>query len=129
VDATADPYFIYVAISLSGVANGAPTHIQTATGTDTTPTLTVTSDTGELVISCDSIIGPVVSIAEGAGETQRWDVAHDGLQGFGTTMAGANPSVAPDLTLDDVYFWAKISTSFAPEAATGKRRIILVSPQ
>ena len=86
-------------ISFTGVDQATPVAgYASATGLSTTPSVTVTSAVGNMVVDA-TVIDDGTAVTPGAGQTERWDVQAGaiGVRGSGSTEAGA-VSVVMDWT-------------------------------
>ena len=107
-------------LSLTGVHQTVPFGTPvTATGTDTTPTVTVSSAADELVVDGLIIIhGGTLSV--GAGQTSRWNAI--GLSGFikyaGSTEGGA-ASTEMSWTNSSSQTWAMVAIPVKPVGGGG----------
>lgn len=104
--------------SSSTVRGGAAT---TATGTSSTPTQTVTSATGDLVIDGIAVSSLVTISSQGSGQTLDWNDSDAGAnirRGAGSHEAGAS-SVVMDWTLSGSGAWASVAASLRPAAGGG----------
>jgi hypothetical protein len=119
-----DPYYIHIVFVLGGVAQEAPTNTDTDSVTASTSALAIPSAVGQLAIACSFVTSTPVSITEGAGETEQANTDHDNFLAFATSMLGASPTVAPDITLDDTYFASMVGVSLAPLAAAARRKFV-----
>ena len=90
-----------------------------ATNTSTTPSVTVTSATGEIVVDVMSSNGDSGTVSVGAGQTQQWNLKSgtgDGNEaGSGSTESGAS-SVTMSWTLAASNKWAIGAVSIKPDA-------------
>jgi hypothetical protein len=86
----------------------------TADGSSTTPSVTVTSATGELVLA---VMDARQTFTTDASQTERWNTNQSGLRGAGMTEAGA-ASVVMNGTLGASDNWIFAGVSFK-EAAAG----------
>jgi hypothetical protein len=102
------------AVNFDGIDQSEPIRGATgfsATGNDTTPKVTVTSATNDLVI--DVICVNAVPSVTG-DETEQWDVdSGSTISGAGSTMAGAS-SVEPSWVLGASQPWAQRAVSLRP---------------
>ena len=88
-----------------------------ASGTSTTPSVAVTSQTNDVVLDNVAVdeAGAATSAA-GSGQTERYDDASGtDIAGVGSTEAGAS-SVTMDWTLDASKDWVTVGISIAPGA-------------
>lgn len=86
----------------------------TATGNSGTPSVNVSSASGEIVIDT---LGFFVAIATvGAGQTQRWNATASLEYGAGSTEAGASTTTM-SWTLDDIFPWALVGVGVKPAPA------------
>ena len=106
------------AISYSGVNQDTPFGtVVAARGTDSTPTVTVTSATGDIVVVVLSAEG-ISTIAAGTGETEQWDDSLTDITGGGYTQAGAaSVVIAPSTTTTD---WTLTGASLKPSSTTSR---------
>ena len=89
----------------------------TATGTSTAPSVTVTSVTGHVVTDCIAAEGNVTATV-GAGQTQRYNAIQSAaLRGAGSSEAGA-ASVVMSWTLSSSVAWVSIALSLIPANIT-----------
>lgn len=103
------------ATNYTGVSQSSPVRAtQTATGTDTTPTLSLTSQTNDLALDNAAQDGGTdSSMAEGSGQTERYDDDSGTTVGVaGSTEAGAS-SVTMSWTLGASATWALVAVSIA----------------
>lgn len=101
--------------SVSTIRGGAAT---SATGTSSTPTQTVTSATGELVVDCIAVTALQTVSGVGSGQTQAWSDTDAGGQfrrGAGSYEAGAS-SVVMDWTISGSGAWASLAVSLIAAA-------------
>lgn len=131
VNAADDPWFMYTAISLKGVDQTTPTHVNSVGTTSATPSLTVTSAVGEYVIDClttnsDSSIGAVPGSSP--VQTERVDTQRNNVSQSLSTADGAATSVTMDWTLNASYPLAYAAVSLVPTVVTapvGGRRFVI----
>lgn len=88
----------------------------TATNSSTTPTVTVTSAAGELVIDVVGVRGGDPGGVPGSGQTGQVDVGTGGIAAEMSTEAGA-ASVVMDWTLGGSANWAQVGGSVQPAGA------------
>lgn len=86
-----------------------------ASGSSTTPTVTVTSAVGEIASDC--VANFLANESPDTG-TERWDQSNADIGGAGSTRTGA-ATVAMDWTLDASASWAIVAVSIKPSAAAG----------
>ncbi len=105
-------------ISYSGVNQDTPWGTAvTGKGADSTPTITVTSAIGDVVVAVLSAEG-ISTIAPGAGETEQWDDNLTSITGGGYTQAGAASVVmSPTSTTTD---WTLVGASLKPASTTSQ---------
>lgn len=87
-----------------------------ATGFSSSPSVAVTSASGELVLA--AISSAAVTWTAGTGETERWDLAGGGLAGWGGTEDGAS-SVTINPTQSATEDWRIVAMSFRAAPPTG----------
>ena len=97
--------------SVSGLGSSA-----SASGSDTTPTVDISSNIGELVVDSATSIN---YSSVGAGQTQRYEEAIGGVWGGGSTEPGA-PTVTMSWTNSNSHDWAICAIGLKPinEATT-----------
>lgn len=92
-----------------------------ATGTSTTPTVTVTSAVGEVVCDVIAFAAAQTYVSTGAGQTLDYSDADAGVnfrRGAGSHEAGA-ASVVMDHTISASGVWASLGCSLMPAAGGG----------
>src|SRR3990170_2645805 len=106
------------AISYSGVNQDVPWGTATAgIGVDSTPTITVVSAVGDIVIGILCAEG-ISTIAAGTGEAEQWDDNQTDITGGGYTQAGAaSVVIAPSTTTTD---WGLVGCSLKPSSTTSR---------
>lgn len=87
-----------------------------ASGSSTTPSVTVTSDTGEFVMSAVLINNGGVSLAPNGSQDERFEAGNSGLQGAVMTTTGA-ASVTMDMTTAGTGPWVTVAGAFKSAAA------------
>lgn len=107
----------YGSVSFTGAHQSAPLGTAvTATGSDTTPTATVSSASGELVVDTITIVHSG-TLGVGAGQTSRWNAV--GTSGFtkyaGSTEPGAG-SVTMSWTNSTSQAWASVAVPIKPSS-------------
>jgi hypothetical protein len=130
VNAADDPWFVYIAMSFKGVAQQAPVGA-TASGTDATPTVNVSSAAGAIVADCLSVFAEAgTTITVHASQTQRANTQHDNaIGGAASTEAGAAPTVTMSWALDSSRAWTLAVMSLEQAVApVGRRRIRNIYP-
>lgn len=108
------------AISLSDVHQTVPLGTAAnATGYDTTPTVTVSSATGELVVD-GLVIMNSGTLTVGAGQTQRWNTptANAFIRYAGSTESGA-ASTTMSWSNTSSQFWATVAIPVKPLGGGG----------
>ena len=94
--------------------------VVSATGTDGTPTVTVTPVSGEQILAVVAVEG-AATIAAGSDETERWDQSQStDVAGSGYTQAGsvAGGVLAPSLTSGSN--WVEIAVPIKPSSVTSR---------
>ena len=88
-----------------------------ANGSSTTPSVTVSSATNDVVVDCVAVLeGSASTATVGSGQTQRWNAnAGTAVKGAGSHEAGA-ASVVMDWSLDASKAWATVGASLRPGA-------------
>ena len=98
-----------------------------ANGSDTTPTVTVTTAATEEIMDVVAVDGDR-TMAEGASQTERWDASQtDGsniIAGASSTQDGVNGGVMSWTITDDQ--WATLAVSIKP-ASTTSRSVMLIA--
>jgi hypothetical protein len=89
-------------------------NVAKATSTSTTPTVNVSSATDELVM--DSVVATTNNLTEGAGQTNRMELALSSARAASSTEAGA-ATVTMSWTMGSSQAWATVAASF--KASTG----------
>lgn len=115
-------YAVGGSASFNGVNQTTPNRtFQSASGTSTTPTVTVTSATNEMVIDTVSTHFNGGTLVVGAGQTQRWNgvTCFNGVNsvGAGSTEPGASTTTM-SWTQDNSVPWAIGAVSLIPLAPT-----------
>ena len=108
------------AMSLSDVHQTVPLGtVANATGYDTTPTVTVSSATGELVVD-GLVIMNSGTLTVGAGQTQRWNAptANAFIRYAGSTESGA-ASTTMSWSNTSSQFWATVAIPVKPLGGGG----------
>ncbi|KKL57076.1 hypothetical protein LCGC14_2239030, partial [marine sediment metagenome] len=101
----------------TGVDQSVPLRNATsATGTDTAPTVAVTSAVGDEVLDVVSAVTDVSATDDGGNSTERWNTASGtAVRGAGSSETGAS-SVTASWTLGSSKAWAIVAASLQPTA-------------
>ena len=107
-------------MSFTGVDQVTPYANQTSTsGTGTSPSLTITSASGEMSYA---VIDAQTQTPSGCTGTQRWNQTETYAKGAGATKAGASPNVSIGWSLGGSTTWSMYGLSIKPaNAATFPR--------
>jgi hypothetical protein len=97
---TSDVFSAVAKANMAGVATG---------------TVDVASDTDELVMGGTNANNNITAV--GAGQTKRLEQSLNGAEAWGSTEAGASPTVTHSYTASGDGFWAVIAGSFAAGGA------------
>jgi len=110
------------AVDFTGVDQSFPVRgFASSSGTSTTPSVTITSGTPEVVLDTVAAVASVTA-AVPAGQTSRWNTASSGtpagqnVRGVGSTAAGA-ASVTMTETLSASTAWTDVAISIRPPEA------------
>lgn len=125
------------AVSLTGTDTSSPFGTPvTATGNSTSPSVSVTSGSNDMVVDTLSMINSTVSqetATVGASQTQRWNqITANGTSnivpvGAGSTEAGAGGSTTMSWTLNNIVNWAQAGVNVAaPTAGPSINPIVMI---